>query len=70
MHSQDQDHAGLRILLLHGRLLLKAAILVPILGICISVNYEAVPDMIDLAMGASKRCGLLDVKEKVARKQR
>ena len=70
MHSQDQDHAGLRILLLHGRLLLKAAILVLILGICIFVNYEAAPDMIDLAMGASKRCGLLDVKEKVTRKQR
>ena len=70
MHSQDQGHAGLRILLLHGRLLLKAAILVLILGICISVNSEAAPYIIDLTMGVSKRCGLLDVKEEVIRKQR
>ena len=67
MHSQGQNSCALS---LHGRLLVKAAILVPILGICISVNYEAVPDMIDLAMSASKRCGLLDVKEEVIRKQR
>ena len=61
---------GSRGLSLHGRLLVKSAILVLILGICIFVNYEAVPDMIELAMSTSKRCGLLDVKEKVTRKQR